>query len=323
MSALGDRGGEFLAAARDVMGATPGVGALDALGWWDLLPDLDDLDARLAVVGTLRAQGCELADTPALGGLLAEPYRPLLGSAPGELVAAIGRTSPERGDVWVAVGDVVGCQVLFDVPGVGAKVVPAEHVERRSVEVPGRATLAELVVDLDDVAVALTDADCEGLRVRSSWLGRVGASAEILGSAEQAVAMAVEYAGLREQFGRPIGTFQAVRHLLAWASTDCTAVAAVLGVTVDLLPSPPDHLGEVVKALAGRNGRRACERSLQVLGGIGFTTEHDHHHHHGRVLALDALLGSSAELTHDLGSWLRTPGVEVGYTAALVRAAAG
>ena len=64
----------------------------------------------------------------------------------------------------------------------------------------------------------------------------------------------------------------------------------------------------MVKALAGRNGRRACERSLQVLGGIGFTAEHEHHHHHSRVLALDALLGSSAELTHDLGAWLRTSG---------------
>ena len=71
---------------------------------------------------------------------------------------------------------------------------------------------------------------------------------------------------------------------------------------------PPERYGEVVKALAGRNGRRACERSLQVLGGIGFTAEHAHHHHHSRVLLLDSLLGTSAELSHDLGAWLRTTG---------------
>ena len=72
--------------------------------------------------------------------------------------------------------------------------------------------------------------------------------------------------------------------------------------------SAPPRYGEVAKALAGRNGRKACERSLQVLGGIGFTTEHEHHHHHSRVLALDALLGTSAGLTRQLGAWLRTAG---------------
>jgi hypothetical protein len=63
----------------------------------------------------------------------------------------------------------------------------------------------------------------------------------------------------------------------------------------------------VAKALA--------RRALQVFGGIGFTAEHDHHHHHGRVLALDALLGTSAELTHGLGAWLRRVG-DPGFAAA-------
>ena len=56
----------------------------------------------------------------------------------------------------------------------------------------------------------------------------------------------------------------------------------------------------------------------QVLGGIGFTAEHDHHHHHSRVLLLDALLGSSAELTHGLGAWLRTTGADPRLTAAVL-----
>ena len=76
----------------------------------------------------------------------------------------------------------------------------------------------------------------------------------------------------------------------------------------------------MVKALAGRNGRRACERSLQVLGGIGFTAEHAHHHHHSRVLLLDSLLGTSAELSHDLGAWLRTTGDDPGFTRAVLLA---
>ena len=76
-----------------------------------------------------------------------------------------------------------------------------------------------------------------------------------------------------------------------------------------------------MKALAGRNGRRACERSLQVLGGIGFTAEHAHHHHHSRVLLLDSLLGTSAELSHDLGAWLRTAGRDPGFARAVLHEA--
>ena len=79
-----------------------------------------------------------------------------------------------------------------------------------------------------------------------------------------------------------------------------------------------DGIDEVVKALAGRNGRRACDRALQAFGGIGFTAEHEHHHFHSRVLLLDALLGSSAELTHDLGAWLRRTGADPGYPAAVL-----
>lgn len=76
----------------------------------------------------------------------------------------------------------------------------------------------------------------------------------------------------------------------------------------------------MVKALAGRNGRRACERALQVLGGIGFTAEHGHHHLHSRVLALDALLGTSAQLTDGLGARVRGAGTNPGFTAAVLLA---
>ena len=80
----------------------------------------------------------------------------------------------------------------------------------------------------------------------------------------------------------------------------------------------PHRYGEVVKALAGRNGRRACERALQVLGAIGFTAEHDHHHHHGRVLALDALLGTSAALIPRLGAWLRSTGTDPRFASTVL-----
>jgi hypothetical protein len=55
-----------------------------------------------------------------------------------------------------------------------------------------------------------------------------------------------------------------------------------------------------------------------VLGGIGFTAEHDHHHHHARVLALDALLGTSAALTPRLGAWLRSTDADPGFASTVL-----
>ena len=164
---------------------------------------------------------------------------------------------------------------------------------------------------LDSVAadlggpVDIGEGIAEAARRRSLFLGRVALAFDMLGAAEAALALATEHALAREQFGQPIARFQAVRHLLAWATTDCAAIEAVAQRAVALDEAAPAGFDEVVKALAGRNARRACERTLQVMGAIGFTAEHDHHRFHSRVLALDALLGSSAELTRRLGTRVR------------------
>jgi len=110
-----------------------------------------------------------------------------------------------------------------------------------------------------------------------------------------------------------------VRHLLAWARTDCGAVLELSRQAALLDTAAPPRLDEIAKALAGRNGRRVCERALQVLGGIGFTAEQGHHHFHSRVLALDAVLGSSAELVRGLGAWLRESRTDPELPRALLR----
>lgn len=312
-----DRDDEFLTVACRAMQRSDGPTQLDSLGWWDFLPHLDDHEARDAVFAVFRAQGRELASSPALGALLAQPFLDGTAIAPGSVVAATWRRSTRRGPVWVVVGDPGQRLLLFAEPQRGVFIVDAQEVELRPVDVAGRITLHEASVDLS-AREAITPADEERARQRSAYLGRVATAAEILGAAERAVALAVEHAGSREQFGRPIGTFQAVRHLLAWAKTDCVAIDAVVRQAIVTMSDPPARYDQVVKAIAGRNGRRACERSLQVLGAIGFTAEHAHHHHHSRVLLLDALLGTSAELSHDLGAWLRTSGEDPRYAATML-----
>ncbi len=312
-----DSDGEFLQVASQAMQGPSGTAALDALGWWELLPELADRDARAAVFAVFRAQGRELAASSALAGLLAQPYIQGMAIAPGTVVAPILRDATRRGPVWVLIGELDGRPLLFDDPDRGVCLVDAHNVVLRPIEVPGRVVAHELTADLSAAQPVLTGASAQQARARSLYLGRVAAAAEILGATERAVELSVAYAGAREQFGHPIGTFQAVRHLLAWAKTDCIALDSVIRKALLLLDDPPTRYDEVVKGLAGRNGRRGCERALQVLGGIGFTAEHPHHHHHSRVLLLDSLLGSSAELSHGLGAWLRT-GTDPRFASAIL-----
>jgi Acyl-CoA dehydrogenase, C-terminal domain len=299
---------EYLAVSRQALRTSGGAEALDQLGYWDMLAHLDDADGRSAVFAVARAQGRELVGTAALGGLLAQPYLHGTAIAPGSVLATVPRWSKRRGMLHMIVGELDHRHVVVDRPGEGASIVPPESVSLRVNSLPGRHLIREADVDWSAARPLATEDAALIARRRSYFLGRLALAAEILGAAEAAVALAVEHAMHREQFNQPIGRFQAVRHLLAWATTDCVAIESVVLTGVALDQAAPARYDEVVKALAGRNGRKACERALQVLGGVGFTTEHDHHHHHSRVLALDALVGTSADLTHGLGKWLRDNG---------------
>ncbi|UGQ11927.1 hypothetical protein LO772_35095 [Yinghuangia sp. ASG 101] len=304
-TATGRADREFLDAASRALRSAPEVDALAALGWWDLLTDLTDPENRGAALALFRAQGREGGDTPALGALLAQPFLAASGLAPGALVAAIPRQSARRGERLVAVGDVAGRHLLIDRPGHGAFVVPCADVALHPVAVPGRLTLHEVAWEPRAGQAAIAEERAAEARALGWRLGRAAAALDMLGAAETTVRLAVEHARNREQFGSPIGTFQAVRHLLARTETDCAAIESVTRTAVRLGHTAPPHYDEVVKALAGRNALRVCETTLQVLGAIGFTAESTHHHHHSRVLALDALLGTSVELTHALGTRAR------------------
>jgi hypothetical protein len=324
-----DGHGEYVAVAEQALRSGDASTALDALGWWELAAGVADgcanAEGRVAVFALFRAQGRTLASTPALGALMAAPYPGTDAASEPRAVAVVARTSRRRGPVAVAVGPLAGTRLLVDRPGHGAAIVDAADVVVRPVDVPGRLDLHEVEIDgawepsIDEAAAARA-------RPASRSLGRVALALELLGAAEGALGLAIEHARVREQFGQPIGSFQAVRHLLAWATTDCVAIerAALAAVTIGpAAGGPPERYDEIVKALAGRNARRACERSLQVLGAIGFTAEHDHHHFHSRVLALDALLGTSAELTRDLGRWVRDEGSLPALPRALLATADG
>jgi alkylation response protein AidB-like acyl-CoA dehydrogenase len=103
----------------------------------------------------------------------------------------------------------------------------------------------------------------------------------------------------RIQFGRPLASFQAVRHRLA------ETLVALDGAEATLLAARDDLSCLLAKAAAGHAALTAARHCQQVLGGLGFTAEHGLHRHVRRALVLDGLLGSSGELTREVGVLLR------------------
>ena len=105
-------------------------------------------------------------------------------------------------------------------------------------------------------------------------------SAELLGCAEAGADMAVEYAKEREQFGRPIGSFQAVKHRCADMLVDVEGMrSAVYHAAWALGAGDPDAIvaASTAKIVVLRRRAAGGQSALQVHGGIGFTWEHDLH----------------------------------------------
>jgi hypothetical protein len=127
----------------------------------------------------------------------------------------------------------------------------------------------------------------------------------LVGSARAMLTLARQHALDRVQFGRPIAGFQAVRHRLAETLVAIEGAEATLSLPGE---DNPDLTALLAKAAAGKAALTAAKHCQQVLGGIGFTAEHDLHHHVERALVLDGLLGSSRELTRKAGAGLRARG---------------
>jgi alkylation response protein AidB-like acyl-CoA dehydrogenase len=126
--------------------------------------------------------------------------------------------------------------------------------------------------------------------------GAVGAAAEMLGAARRCLDMAVGYAKVREQFGQPIGSFQAIRHkcaeMLLEVENSHSAVYYAAWA-LDAKAEDAELAASVAKAYVGDAARRVCGEAIQVHGGIGFTWEYDLHLYVKRAKALEAMYGDA------------------------------
>jgi alkylation response protein AidB-like acyl-CoA dehydrogenase len=130
---------------------------------------------------------------------------------------------------------------------------------------------------------------------------------EAVGIAQRALDFAVEHAKTREQFGRPIGVRQAIAHPLADTYVD-NELARSLAYWAAWCVEEGDEETPVAvaaaKSYAADAAVAACERAIQVLGGVGFTWEHPLHRYYKRALRIQAYGGYAREHRATVAAWL-------------------
>jgi alkylation response protein AidB-like acyl-CoA dehydrogenase len=188
---------------------------------------------------------------------------------------------------WAAESD----QLLLAGEG-GLSLVPRAAVDLEPVKTVDRARHAARVVAVRDGGRAL-DADVGLAFDRGAW----GASAFLIGQAQRMLDMTVEYVKEREQFGVPIGSFQAVKHHLADAAAQLTfARPLVYQAAWSIAVGHDDRSRDVstAKAVVSDAAELVGRKALQCHGAIGFTTEADLHLYLKRTWALARSWGDSA-----------------------------
>lgn len=227
-----------------------------ATGWRSLRSD-GASGVEVAIVA--EEFGRRLVDTPFLGPVLADDLAHRIGADAGEATVAVdGRAVDTRGARRAL--SLSGNTVLAT--DLGA-VRNGADLTRAEAELGGSP---ETLGELDDAAAA-----------RWYALALVTTSADMVGIARGAQAVACDYAKIREQYGKQIGSYQAVAHLLAESLALIEGSVSVLrhaawGVD-ELEPAQAIRAAQIAKVYCARATRTVCETSVQVHGGIGNTWE--------------------------------------------------
>jgi alkylation response protein AidB-like acyl-CoA dehydrogenase len=310
---------EFGAAVRDLLADVADPAAL-RVAWDDADGRIPGVWKRLAETGVLgltvpEQYGGSGADLTALLPVLVELGRAALPEAVVETVvgaALIAQSGGELAEEWlpkVVAGDAViatglGPGRLVSAAPWADLLVVHDHADLLCAVTRGDVELVDEVsadrgVRLASVSVragagvVLGGLDLEG----GLDLGAVAFAAQLTGLAEAMLDMSVRYAGQREQFGVPIGSFQAIKHQLAdvfVANSFATPVVARAAWSVAQNAPTRSRDASHAKYAATVAAQRAARTALQVHAGIGYTFEHDLHMWMKRTWTLSALWGTAA-----------------------------
>ncbi len=308
---------EVVDVAPDEPGWAEGVWKqLAELGWLDAELDLLDhvvvveetgygllpapLFSTLALALAAVEHDDELRDAVAAGDLRlslawAEAGRPHdLRSAAASMISvdADGRVTGSA----VLVPDAAAVDAFVVVTADGLRLVRATDARVTPRVTSDRTRRLSDVTFTDAPSTALGDADSVADTLAAiERRALVLAAAEAIGVARRAIDIAVAYAGTREQFGKPIGAYQAVSHRIV-DSYAATELARSLTYWAAWAVAESDELADpacsAAKSSAAEAAVLACERAIQVCGGIGMTWEHVLHRLYKRALWLEAFAGS-------------------------------
>ncbi|MDT5289809.1 MAG: hypothetical protein QOF88_4698, partial [Mycobacterium sp.] len=227
-------------------------------------------------------------ELPVWDGAALDGVVPVVAGAPtAEVLIVLARTADGAG-ASEAAGDHV---VVVAVDAGADGVTVAAHQPFDLTATIGSVTLtgaaAEVLADGTDVRRLLRDA-----RRRAA----LAVAADSVGVGSRALAMAVDWAGERHQFGRAIGSFQAVSHRCADMLVALEGARSQVLAAADVDPDESDVLVDLATAAALDAGVAAAEGALQIHGGIGFTWEHPVHLLLRRAQANAVLVGRADAL---------------------------
>ena len=295
---------------------------LSELGWAEVVAD----DPQTALEVLFDAQGRSLAATPALDDVVLTALAPVVGEASG--ATAVIYPSPPQGS---RPSSTALPAATPDVHVEGLALAGLERATRLVVPVITTDSIGLALLErgawVDSVPIQGIDATAGfswvegqssvpasqlyvGDEVTEAWTTAVAAARraqgyELVAMADEMLTLAVSHVVDRFQFGRAIGSYQAVKHRLAEVLVSITAARSALN---ESWADGDPGLATVARGLAGRAHAESAKQGQQVLGGIGFTWEHPFHHFVRRGYALDAVLGSWTALRAEVGQEILSSG---------------
>ncbi len=273
--------------------------ALDGLDWWSLAAYPRDALGRAAFGAWFENQGRAPTTSPALAAVLNAPAADAIGTHPARVAYGIERSGSDGAELLVTGWHAGTSCIAIRANDASVRVVPVEDLE----ETVSRAFDTGLVRAARVRTGAAPSVPVDpAAQKRATALARIAIAHEILGASGALLDRAVQHTNQREQFGRPISSFQAVQHLLSESQVDIAALSEFCDAALEQWSAgEDDSMPVAAKAFAGRVGVAVAQRALQCFGAIGFTDEHPQHIYARRIHTLDAMLGSHHELQRQLG----------------------
>lgn len=255
------------------------------------------LSNSVVAAGALVAAGAEggllagIADgtkIAVMAGVWAGPEAPLSATVTGDGVRLTGELpvvpDAEGADLILLPATVNGVIALVSVDARGAGV-SVESVNSLDASVPLGT------VRFDNAAGTVVAGTAEHVVRRGLALARLGVAATLLGVARFSLEQTVQHAKERTQFGRTIGSYQAIKHRLADMMVDVeTLASAVSSAVVAVDGDDFDTAADLALAWAADKARKLVDEMIQLHGGMGYTWEHDAHLYYRRVFAVSGLL---------------------------------